>query len=315
MKVEDMVKMESISTPPSRASKTAKKPKRYFSIFGSNEIILIDVWRDFGNLHLNLVFKLCIFLFDFISLAGSKCSRWQSSVSSSTERKDLKGFLRFLFINSLSRLSFLIFQVNISIVSFFMHHFFLCLLSRFSFAILFTGKWGSFEAEKESKKQKKAERAAVKKQQSEKVRVEKEKEVLEEKKTNRKPSDLLKLWSHESPSKRGCEGKTVLGREADMLLMSWEQRQRVASYFTPLGANKKDERSASSSKSPRATEPLLEAKIMVGLALGTILPAGQSATLHQATRMVALLFPYYQTKMDRCTRISIELIFIFFGLV
>ena len=53
MKVEDMVKMESISKPPSRASKTAKKPKRYFSIFGSNEIILIDVWRDFGNLHLN----------------------------------------------------------------------------------------------------------------------------------------------------------------------------------------------------------------------------------------------------------------------
>ena len=87
-----------------------------------------------------------------------------------------------------------------------------------------------------------------------------------------------------------------------MLLMSWEQRQRVASYFTPLGANKKDERSASSSKSPRATEPLLEAKILVGLALGTILPAGQSATLHQATRMVALLFPYYQTRMARCTR-------------
>ena len=179
-----------------------------------------------------------------------------------------------------------------------MQHFFLCLLCRFSFAILFTGKWGSFEAEKESKKQKKAERAAVKKQQSEKVRV--EKEALDEKKTNRKPSDLLKLWSHESPSKRGCEGKTVLGREADMLLMSWEQRQRVASYFTPIGTDKKDESRASSSKSPRATEPLLEAKILVGLALGTILPAGQSATLHQATRMVALLFPYYQTKMDRC---------------
>ena len=106
MKVEDMVKMESISTPPSRASKTAKKPKRYFSIFGSNEIILIDVWRDFGNLHLNFVFKFCIFFFDFISQAGSKCSRWQSSVSSSTERKDLKGFLRLLFINFLSRLSF-----------------------------------------------------------------------------------------------------------------------------------------------------------------------------------------------------------------
>ena len=265
--------------------------------------------EGFWKLAFKFVFKFCIFFFDFISLAGSKCSRWQSSVSSSTERKDLKGFLRLLFINSLSRLSFLIFQVNISIISFFMQHFFLCLLSRFSFAILFTGKWGSFEAEKEAKKQKKAERAAVKKQQSEKVRVEKEKEVLEEKKTNRKPSDLLKLWSHESPSKRGCEGKTVLGREADMLLMSWEQRQRVASYFTPLGANKKDERSASSSKSPRATEPLLEAKILVGLALGTILPAGQSATLHQATRMVALLFPYYQTKMDRCTRISIELFF------
>ena len=193
-----------------------------------------------------------------------------------------------------------------------MHCFFLCLFSRFSFAILFTGKWGSFEAEKESKKQKKTERA-VKKQQSEKVKV--EKEALDEKKTNRKPSDLLKLWSHESPSKRGCEGKTVLGREADMLLMSWEQRQRVASYFTPIGTNKKDESRASSSKSPRATEPLLEAKILVGLALGTILPAGQSATLHQATRMVALLFPYYQTKMDRCTRISVEPIFNYFGLV
>ena len=189
-----------------------------------------------------------------------------------------------------------------------MQHFFLCLLSRFSFAILFTGKWGSFEAEKESKKQKKAERAAVKK-----VKV--EREGLEEKKTNRKPSDLLKLWSHESPSKRGCEGKTVLGREADMLLMSWEQRQRVASYFTPIVTNKKDESRASSSKSPRATEPLLEAKILVGLALGTVLPAGQSATLHQATRMVALLFPYYQTKMDRCTRTTIELSFDYFGLV
>ena len=45
VKVEDMVKMDSISTPPSRASKTAKKPKRYFSIFDSNEFILIDVWR------------------------------------------------------------------------------------------------------------------------------------------------------------------------------------------------------------------------------------------------------------------------------
>ena len=177
---------------------------------------------------------------------------------------------------------------------------------------MFTGKWGSFEAEKESKKQKKAERAAVKKQQSEKVKV--EKEALDEKKTNRKPSDLLKLWSHESPSKRGCEGKTVLGREADMLLMSWEQRQRVASYFTPIVTNKKDESRAPSSKSPKATEPVLEAKILVGLALGTILPAGQSATLHQATRMVALLFPYYQTKMDRCTRVIVILILNHFGL-
>ena len=42
---------------------------------------------------------------------------------------------------------------------------------RFSFAVLFTGKWGSFEAEQEAKKQKKEERA-LRKQQSEKVKVE-----------------------------------------------------------------------------------------------------------------------------------------------
>ena len=179
---------------------------------------------------------------------------------------------------------------------------------RFSFAVLFTGKWGNFEAEQEVKKQRKAERA-VKKQQSEKVKVEKVKVEEEggggggDKTKRKKPSDLLRLWSHESPSKRG--GKTVLGREADMLLMFWDQQQRVAPYFTQLcSARKKDEGTSPSLELQRIAEPLLEPQILVGLALGTFLPAvGQSsATLQQASKLVALLFPYYQTRMARCTR-------------
>ena len=174
---------------------------------------------------------------------------------------------------------------------------------------MFTGKWGSFEAEQEVKKQRKAERA-VRKQQAEKVKVEKvEKVKVEEeegdKTKQKKPSDLLRLWSHESPSKRGAGGKTVLGREADMLLMSWDQHQRVASYFTqPSSARKKEDRTSPSLELQRITEPLLEPQILVGLALCTFLPAaGQSsATLQQASKLVALLFPYYQTRMARCTR-------------
>ena len=171
---------------------------------------------------------------------------------------------------------------------------------------MFTGKWGSFEAEQEAKKQKKAERA-VRKQQSEKVKVEEVEKVKVEEgegdKMKRKPSDLLRLWSHESPSKRGAGGKTVLGREADMLLMSWDQQQRVAPYYSQLSsARKKDDRTSPAVEPQRITEPLLEPQILVGLAIGTFLPAGQSATLQQASRLVALLFPYYQTRMARCTR-------------
>ena len=168
---------------------------------------------------------------------------------------------------------------------------------------MFTGKWGSFEAEQEAKKQKKAERA-VRKQQSEKVEEEEKVKVEGEgEKTKRKPSDLLSLWSHESPTKRGAGGKTVLGREADMLLMSWDQQQRVAPYFTQLSSTrKKDVRMSLSLEPQRITEPLLEPQILVGLALCTFLPAGQSATLQQASKLVALLFPYYQTRMARCTR-------------
>ena len=170
---------------------------------------------------------------------------------------------------------------------------------------MFTGKWGSFEAEQEVKKQRKAERA-VRKQQGEKVKVETVVKVEGGDKTKlKKPSDLLRLWSHESPSKRGAGGKTVLGREADMLLMSWDQQQRVAPYFTQQSsARKKDDRTSPSLELQRITEPLLEPRILVGLALCTFLPpAGQSsATLQQASKLVALLFPYYQTRMARCTR-------------
>ena len=204
--------------------------------------------------------------------------KWQSSASSWRERRDWKGFFKSTF-------TFVYIQ---------------CVF-RFSFAVLFTGKWGSFEAEQEAKKQKKEERA-LRKQQSEKVKVEGDAEkgkcVKPEK---RAPSDLLRLWSHESPSKRGSGGKTVLGREADMLLMSWDQHQRVAPYYTQI-SRKMDDKTSLSSESQRNMEPSLEPEILVGLALGTFLPAGQSATLQQAVKLVALLFPFYQTRMARCTR-------------
>ena len=53
--------MDSISTPPSRASKTAKKPKRYFSIFDSNEITNINNINKFRFQILNLLFRSYIF--------------------------------------------------------------------------------------------------------------------------------------------------------------------------------------------------------------------------------------------------------------
>ena len=85
MKVEDMVKMESISTPPSRASKTAKKPKRYFTIFDSNEFILIDVWRDFGKC-IYISFSNFEFAFLILSLQLGQSARDGRALSQARQR-------------------------------------------------------------------------------------------------------------------------------------------------------------------------------------------------------------------------------------
>lgn len=158
-------------------------------------------------------------------------------------------------------------------------------LARYSFAVLFKGKWGSHEAKAKQKAKKKKEKAEAKpKPEVKPVEVEDKMEI-------KKPSQLLNLWSQDD--KQG--GRTVLGREADLLLLSWGQQERVAAFFT-------GQKRESVMQEREVVRPTLEPAVLVTLVSRTLFQ-GRQSSLEEGVRGLGLLFPYYQTRGVKCARL------------
>lgn len=157
-------------------------------------------------------------------------------------------------------------------------------LEKFSFAVLFKGKWGNYEAEQKAKKEKKKAKAAEKQLKEESkdkvVKVDVKEEPV-------RPSEALSLWSPADGWGGAGGQRTVLGRQGDLLLLSWTQGRRVAGYFT----DKKEVEGQAEKMADRAVEagdvcPALEPKAVVGVVVATF-HREEGATLEQVGPLCA----------------------------
>lgn len=161
-------------------------------------------------------------------------------------------------------------------------------LERYSFAALYTGKWGSKERGKAEKRVVKVSMAAPAEDVNE-----------------MKPSELLNLWCVDQSvgarhNKVGL-GHTVLGREGDLVRLGWNQQERVAVYYT--------ERENGHHRHLHLDKlhwgpPSLEPGVTVAVAVATLYYTGETRTTEKkVVACLALLFPFFQKNRGQCARL------------
>ena len=110
---------------------------------------------------------------------------------------------------------------------------------KFSFAVLSSGKLSRYDVKGKKKRSEKRVKSDAKLEpKKEMLEKEKEKEPLQ-------LSQLLSLWGGDVKEEQE-QDRTVLGRDGDLLLLSWGQQDIIESYFggkrLSEGALKEEER-------------------------------------------------------------------------